>query len=153
MRTWLKGLLIGLGSIVFIYVLFMVTYFATTTPRFCSSCHEVAPYVASWRHSAHKSVNCLYCHEPRGALGKLHSKSRGLNYVYRHIAGQYTSIVETEIFDQNCIDCHFGNYTKYPKAKKPTKKHYALMKNKRRCSECHRNTAHDTTIGLEKFFK
>ena len=76
-----------------------------------------------------------------------------MNYVYRHLAGQYTSLVETQIFDQNCIDCHFGNYPKFKNVIRMDKKHYVFIKNKRRCEECHRETGHQTTIGLENKFR
>lgn len=145
-----KYIIIIAGVLVSSYAVFMAAYFATSAPGFCASCHEIKSYVASWGKSPHQKVGCLFCHEPRGALGKFHSKSRGLNYVYRQFAGQYSVIVETQIFDQNCIDCHLGNYSQFPNAVKIGKDHYEYLKNKRRCAECHRDIGHQNTLGLEK---
>ncbi|AFM41138.1 nitrate/TMAO reductase, membrane-bound tetraheme cytochrome c subunit [Desulfosporosinus acidiphilus SJ4] len=62
-----KKILLGSGiTVVGLYVLFQVGYYATSGPNFCGSCHEVNKYVTSWQTAAHKNVNCLDCHRDTG---------------------------------------------------------------------------------------
>lgn len=152
-KTWKRVVLIiallSFGG----YIAFMGAYYATSFPSFCGSCHEVTAYYVSWKSSPHNNVNCLYCHEFRGFLGKLHSKSRGLNYLYQHITGQYTITAEGIAFDPNCIACHLGDYWNYPKTKRLNMKHYDLIKQDKSCFQCHKNTGHQVNIFTREKFR
>lgn len=146
-RKIYRYILISLGMIIGLYLAFMGAYYATSTPGFCAACHEVTPYVQSWKQSPHKKLTCLFCHEKRGFLGKLDSKARGLNYVYQHVTGQYSLLFATaEIPQQNCIDCHFQGYRGFTDTVKLNKKHYYFIKEGRSCLECHRDTGHKSAI-------
>jgi len=153
LKKWHKISIVAASSLILLYLLFMGAYFATSTPTFCGWCHEIKPYEVTWRESPHKNVNCLYCHEFRGFLGKLHSKARGLNYVYQQITGQYTIITTTMgVFEQNCIACHLGDYWNYPKAVRLDMKHYTYIKENKSCLICHREIGHKVNIfNNEKF--
>lgn len=153
MQLLKKIILFSSAGFIMFYVLFMTGYFITSTPPFCSACHEVAPYVASWRQTSHKDVPCLYCHEMRGFVGKLESKSRGLNYLYQQWTGQYTIIVRAKIFEQNCIACHLGDYYNFPKAVRMDYKHHDLIKKDVPCLRCHRSTGHKINIFTKEKFK
>lgn len=153
MKKWQKTSLLIVFVILLSYIAFMVPYFITSEPSFCGLCHEVKPYVTSWNDSAHKEVKCLFCHEYRGFVGKLHSKSRGLNYVYQHLTGQYTIITRAQIFEQNCIACHLGDYSSYPKATRLDRKHFDFIKNNKPCLDCHRETGHKINIFSREKFK
>lgn len=152
-KIWKKALLIITGIAIGLYLLFMGLYFPTSEPSFCASCHQVIPYVTSWRQSPHKDVKCLYCHEFRGFVGKLHSKTRGLNFVYQQWTGQYTIFSKGQVFEQNCIGCHLGDYYNYRKTKRLDSKHYNFIKNDRSCLECHRNSGHEVNIFSKQKFK
>ncbi|HWI55481.1 MAG TPA: NapC/NirT family cytochrome c [Desulfobacteria bacterium] len=146
--------LIGLGVIAGLYISFMGAYYATSNTNFCALCHEVKPYVQSWRQSPHRELNCLHCHERRGFLGKLVSKAKGLNYVSLHLTGRYSNLIgKSEVFEQNCIDCHFGGYHRFSNVPKLNKKHYNLVKSGRSCPECHRETGHKNAILSEAILK
>lgn len=152
MLSWKKGALIISVTIVLLYASFMAGYYATSFPSFCAVCHIVKPYVVSWRQSSHKDINCLYCHEPRGFLGKVHSKSRGLNYLYQELTGQHTIIIEGQIFEQNCVACHLGDYYDYPDTVRLDSKHYQWLKSDRKCLECHITAGHGINLfTAEKF--
>lgn len=151
--TWKKFVLVIILVSVISYVAFMGAYFGTSKPSFCASCHEIKPYVISWRKSPHEDVKCLYCHEFRGFVGKLHSKSRGLNYVYQLWTGQYTITTKAQIFEQNCIACHLGDYWNYPKAKRLDMKHYEYLKDDKSCIQCHRDSGHKVNIFSQQKFK
>lgn len=153
MNKWYKYFLLVGSFLALFYLAFMIAYFPTSEPDFCSLCHQVKPYVRAWKESPHKNVKCLYCHEFRGALGKLHSKSRGVNYVYQYFTGQYTVFAQAQIFEGNCIACHLGDYYNYRKTVKLDEKHYSLIKENKSCLECHRETGHKTNLFSKDKFK
>jgi nitrate/TMAO reductase-like tetraheme cytochrome c subunit len=136
-----------------LYLLFMGVYLPTSEPSFCTSCHEIKPYMNSWRNSAHNNVKCLYCHEFRGFVGKLHSKTRGLNYLYQQWTGQYTILTKGQIFEHNCIACHLGDYWNYPNTKKLDMRHFGYIKQNKSCSLCHREPGHKAKIFSSDKFK
>lgn len=145
-KPWKRVLLIIGLTLVIGYVLFMGAYFVTSEPSFCSLCHNLTPYYLSWKESPHSDVKCLYCHEFRGFVGKLHSKTRGLNFVYQQLTGQYTILTKALIFEQNCIACHLGDYYNYPETKRLNNKHYEFIKADRSCLPCHREIGHNTDM-------
>lgn len=154
---WKKVILVITIVLVVGYALFQIGYVATSSPSFCTRCHEVSPYVSSWEESPHKNVTCLECHQPRGELGKVHSKARGLNYALQQMSGNYTVPTNAIIFEGNCIACHLGDMGKHPEAMKltntPKIDHYESIKNGESCLKCHRDTGHKTDILLNKDFK
>ncbi|MDW7674191.1 MAG: NapC/NirT family cytochrome c [Bacillota bacterium] len=139
------------------YGAFISLYFYTSTPKFCSSCHYVAPYVASWNISSHKEVNCMGCHEPIGSLGKLHSKARGLNYYISDKTGNYVLPIfdASYISEANCFRCHTGQSSAHMNAPMINDNHLHLeyIKEERKCSSCHNEVGHDINIGLDEVFK
>lgn len=148
-----KRLILGCGILlVGLYILFQIGYVATSGPRFCARCHEVKEYVTSWETSVHKEVTCLECHQPRGELGKIHAKARGLNYVFQHFSGDYTIPTSAVISSHGCIECHLGDRKPFPNAVrlKNTSKvnHYEIIKNSQSCLECHRDSGHAVDIYL-----
>lgn len=149
---WKKIVLSIVAVCAGLYILFAISYHATSTPQFCGSCHEVTKYYTSWSTSVHKNVDCLECHQGSGALAKLESKARGLNYVFQHFSGDYTIPTQAKIFEQSCIKCHLGDDKDYPDAPrlKNTAKvsHYDVIKNSQSCLECHRDTGHAVDIYL-----
>ena len=147
-----KIILSILITVVGLYALFQFGYYATSSPSFCGSCHEVKKYVTSWQTSAHKNINCLECHQPRGELAKFHAKARGSNYVFQHFSGDYTVPTRAIISDQNCIECHLGDNKSFPNTTRlkntPKVNHYETIKKSQSCLDCHRVTGHDIDIYL-----
>lgn len=147
---WKKVILAFFGFFLVSYAVFQIAYLATSSPSFCARCHEVKPYVTSWLKSPHKDVTCLDCHQPRGELGKFHSKARGLNYLLQQISGNYTVPTQAIIFEGNCIACHLGDMKKHtdatPLANSSKINHSEAIKANESCLQCHRNTGHETDI-------
>ncbi|TET59618.1 hypothetical protein E3J48_07640, partial [Candidatus Aerophobetes bacterium] len=54
--------LIIIGALVFIVVVTFAGFEVTSSPRFCSTCHNMKPYYESWKTSSHNEVNCIKCH-------------------------------------------------------------------------------------------
>lgn len=151
-----KTLIIIGGSLTAFYIVFMAAYFATSEPSFCGTCHFMKPYIGSWKESGHQTVKCLFCHEPRGFLGKFHSKGRGINYVYQYATDQYTVVSRAIIFEQNCIACHLGDNKQYPNAPQLTNKsvnHYEVLRDSTSCLKCHAETGHKSKFYLNPDFK
>ena len=154
---WKKVLLIFCIFLGVSYALFQIGYVVTSSPSFCARCHEVKPYVTSWKESPHKDVTCLDCHQPRGELGKFHSKSRGLNYLLQHMSGNFTVITKAIVFEGNCIACHLGDMKKHtdatPLANSSEINHYESINANESCLKCHRTTGHETDILLDEDFR
>lgn len=152
-KPWKRVLLILALISVFSYLAFMGAYYATSSSSFCGTCHELKPYYLSWKDSPHNDVNCMYCHEFRGFLGKLNSKARGLNYLYQHITGQYTITTQGVVFEQNCTACHLGDYWNYPQTRRLDMKHYEFLKADKSCMQCHRDAGHKVNNFSQENFR
>ena len=150
MKTTWVIVLIALGVVVGLYALFMTTYYATYGAEgFCSRCHIIEPYVTSWEEHPHSEVNCMFCHEMRGFVGKIESQTRGINNVYKFATGQYSAPIRARVFEQNCFSCHVGDYRQFPKAAKLVRgdtKHYDVIQENRSCIECHRDVGHGLNL-------
>jgi predicted CXXCH cytochrome family protein len=95
------------------FLLFMVllTGFAgwyTSRSEFCSSCHIMEPYYASWQQSSHKDVPCIECHFPPGFGGKIRGKMLGLVQLAKYVTKSEGPRPAAEIADASCLrsGCH-----------------------------------------------
>lgn len=152
-----KVLILSLLISILSYLSFMGLYFYTSEPDFCMKCHNFAPYVDSWETSPHKDVKCLFCHEPPGPLGKLHSKARGLNYLYLYSTNKSSALIKAEyINDDNCFMCHVGDIKQYPDAVRLDNigfNHLQSIEKDQSCLDCHNSIGHQNNIGVEKKIK
>ncbi len=68
----LRGLTLGtalaLGLLIVVLLLAMQ---ASSTPRFCGSCHIMKPYYLSWQQSRHNRIACIECHISPGIGAEL----------------------------------------------------------------------------------
>lgn len=123
-RTWLRiksidwknplnrwRLLFGL--LFFVVFMSAFTYGAlalTSTPAFCSSCHEMAPEHVTFTASAHSEIKCTQCHIPPGAKNLVIHKVKALKEVYYHFVGPPDPIVQTDaVLNISCLQCHSEN--------------------------------------------
>lgn len=90
-----------------------ITYGAisfTSTPTFCSTCHEMAPEHVTFQASAHNQIKCTQCHIKPGAKNLVVHKVESLKEVYYHIVGPPNPIVQTvAVTNENCEQCHSRN--------------------------------------------
>lgn len=106
---WRKILLATMMSIVLLAVTATIFFEVTSQPRFCVSCHYMAPYFASWEGSSHQGVHCTECHIPPGLKGKIEGKFTALSMLVNYATGIYKrSKPWAEINDENCLrgGCH-----------------------------------------------
>jgi len=80
----------------------------SSQPRFCGSCHYMAPYYQSWLGSTHKEVACVECHIPPGITSEFRKKYEALAMVARYFTGTYSTNPWAEVDDQSCLrsGCH-----------------------------------------------
>ncbi len=79
---------------------------ASSQPTFCGTCHIMAPYYESWKHSSHQDVDCVDCHIPPGVSHELRKKWEALSMVASYFTGTYGTNPWTEIDDSACLQCH-----------------------------------------------
>ncbi|MBW2535691.1 MAG: NapC/NirT family cytochrome c, partial [Deltaproteobacteria bacterium] len=95
------GLLLGL-----VLVAVFGAVQASSTPKFCGSCHIMAPYYESWVGSSHGEVACVDCHIPPGVTAEIEKKYEAVAMVARYFTGTYGTRPWTEIEDSACLRCH-----------------------------------------------
>ncbi|MBS4026253.1 MAG: NapC/NirT family cytochrome c [Clostridia bacterium] len=148
----MKRLTIWLLLPAFFIIFLPISYYVTSKPSFCRSCHYIESYVNSWTASAHQEVKCLFCHESRGTFGKVHSKTRGLNHVTQHVSGNYTKAIKGWVDERNCIACHLNEMRGYPGA--PNLKELAnhqtyleqIFTDNTLCIDCHSEAGHQRNL-------
>jgi nitrate/TMAO reductase-like tetraheme cytochrome c subunit len=141
-------------------VVLMVAAFAaagyTERSSFCiSACHEMQPYGASWRVSAHKAIPCVRCHIKPGVVELAEAKVSALREVYVHFAGQIKKpIAVTEhIPDGTCAStgCHAPGSVKDPATlaglSPVTFSHKAHAARNITCITCHSQVVHRNVPG------
>ena len=136
-----------LGSIALILGVFVwFTFYYSSTPEFCESCHFIKPYVDSWRTSTHNMVACNTCHFPPGIRGTIQAKTSGLIELMKTITGEYGTVPRSEIEDSSCLQegCHETRLLKSDvlfeeKYKFDHAPHLADLRRgkKLRCTTCH----------------
>ncbi|MBC8329671.1 MAG: NapC/NirT family cytochrome c, partial [Planctomycetes bacterium] len=79
----------------------------TAQPAFCGSCHNMVPYIDTWRASAHADVACIECHYEPGARETLLGKFKAITQVAKYVTST-ESKPYAEVADQSCLraGCH-----------------------------------------------
>ena len=103
-----KAVAVIMSSLFVAFVAFsIVSYKVAESPWFCGSCHNMDPYILSWKESKHREVGCVNCHYKPGLLNHLKGKFTDgqLSLVY-FITGKGPSAPHAEIPDESCLQCH-----------------------------------------------
>jgi nitrate/TMAO reductase-like tetraheme cytochrome c subunit len=129
----LLGVFVAVGLIAFGAIEY------TSSPGFCSSCHEIAPSVDGWRSSAHAvddAATCLDCHADPGFVGEMIAHIGGLQEAYVHVTEKPTAQdIDGLVPQARCLECHDDAWDDeaFP-VDHPTKESP--------CGVCHRDSAH-----------
>jgi nitrate/TMAO reductase-like tetraheme cytochrome c subunit len=101
-------LLIGLGGVLGISLLTGAALKVTSTPQFCSSCHEMSPEFSTWASSSHSKIACVTCHIEPGAVSLVKHKVSSLKQLYLHVTGNVpqTIVMPGTIKNDVCEQCH-----------------------------------------------
>lgn len=80
----------------------------TMFPKFCSTCHIMAPEYATWKATAHNELKCTACHIKPGLLNLIEHKVGAMKEVYLYVTKTYPNPIESEhpIENEVCQQCH-----------------------------------------------
>jgi predicted CXXCH cytochrome family protein len=105
-KKWGKIALVGLAVIV---ILSFIGLQYSAKPEFCTLCHYMDPYYASWKNSSHNMVPCVECHYDPGVEKEFKGKFQALTSVVQYFTGTYgRGRPWVEISDASCLreGCH-----------------------------------------------
>jgi len=83
-KHWIKALLI---TIILLVTATGTILKATSTPKFCSLCHEMAPEVFTWKVTTHSNFACVTCHIPPVPINLIMHKFSSITQLYEHLTG------------------------------------------------------------------
>jgi len=137
----LAGVLILLGLVVFAASSSpgLGLYARSESPEFCGSCHVLQMEYEAWFHSgAHHQIKCIDCHLPNNNLANhlLWKGLDGLKDTVKFHTGMVSEPIRisergAQMVEANCRRCHAETV--------------ALIKEDRRCWDCHRSLSHKRT--------
>ena len=101
-------LIVFLGILCLGILLSGATLKATSTPTFCSSCHEMAPEYATWQVTSHNKIACVTCHIEPGVLNLVKHKIGSMGQLYEHVTNKVPNPVTMPhpINNEVCEQCH-----------------------------------------------
>ena len=158
------SLLVVIGILV-AFPLFSMTYYTmvrTSTPDFCSTCHEIMPAYEDWKTSTHVNnaqgvvADCMDCHlpAPQDTYDFFFAKTyHGIKDIFSHFTGgaeSYNRKIQAQsayasIKNDQCQKCH-RNIMNLPGNRGAMLAHrsalYTQNKQKLNCTDCHRNLVH-----------
>jgi nitrate/TMAO reductase-like tetraheme cytochrome c subunit len=129
----------------------------TENNKFCGTdCHEMWPYRDTWVASTHKSVDCVKCHIPPGAVNFLKTKFFASREVWVHFTGLSTKpITVTRHIPNSACDrggCHTNAQTgKTVSLGTPapvTFQHGSSGHARQLCIACHAGVVHEGAPGV-----
>jgi cytochrome c nitrite reductase small subunit len=173
-RLWRRRpvkLLVFSALVIFVgFPVFSVAYYTmvrTSTPEFCSSCHEIVPAYNEWRTSSHANnrrgvvAYCMDCHlpAPHQMFQFFYAKTwHGLKDVLVHFLGKKydrkkaREAAYASISNDQCLKCH-GNLLYMPYKRGAMLAHRTVLYPRpgyeKKCFDCHRNLVHKPRTGYE----
>ena len=107
--TWRGAFIIAL-PILGLAMLVLSAYSIKITghPKFCTSCHNMGDYYASWQHSAHGEVPCIDCHYEPGVTATVKGKVEGMVQLFKYVSHSYGKQPHAMISNESCMrsGCH-----------------------------------------------
>jgi hypothetical protein len=85
-------------------------YYRATKGEGCIGCHEMTPVWEAWKHSSHRSVNCLDCHE--------NNEMANSRRASRHVQGNVPEQIRLKGIDvvrimERCKNCHRQEFAQW----------------------------------------
>mgnify|MGYP006298719863 FL=1 len=165
MRKVFKPLIFIILGIIIGFPVFSMTYYTmarTSTPQFCSTCHEIVPAYEAWKTSSHVNnpqgivANCMDCHlpPPEDTVDFFYTKTlHGAKDVLAHVMHgseaydrpQNRRKAYKNMKNENCKKCH-RNLLHMPYKRGAMLAHrsalYGREGNERKCVDCHNKLVH-----------
>ncbi len=132
-ETWLTTLAI-------LFLLLVLLFSLSSSPLFCSSCHNIRPYYLSWRTSKHARANCLSCHQKPTFDSWLEVRLKGLENLWLYVFKKKRQYKE-RVSDLSCLSCHQEIREKIV-GEKIRMSHREVLIGKH-CFECHPEQGHE----------
>jgi cytochrome c nitrite reductase small subunit len=170
-RKRITYLLLVLFGVLLGIPLFSLTYSAmirTSSPQFCSSCHEITPAYNEWLTSSHcyneygVVARCMDCHlpPPENLWQFYYGKTiHGAKDIAAHFLGEKYDREENRlkayrsIVNASCMKCH-SNLIYSPMSRGAMLAHRTVLYPRpgyeKRCLDCHRNLVHTPKPFFEK---
>jgi nitrate/TMAO reductase-like tetraheme cytochrome c subunit len=128
---------------------------ATSSSKFCSSCHEMKPEYYTWKVSTHSEVDCVNCHITPGAENLAKAKANGAVQLFQKVTNTYTAPIQMpkDIPNSACEKCHNMKTREVTPSGDliiPHDKH--LVKNIQ-CVQCHSGVTHGKIAERNVTFK
>lgn len=140
----LKFTIITIGVVLVVLLVFIGTTYATSTAKFCTTCHVMKPEYATWQASSHSQVDCVACHVDPEVTNALKHKVVATKELYVYLTKSYELPIQMteQIPDSRCLKCHSLKRkvsSTYPDLNIPHERH-----NKKgiACVKCHQGVAH-----------
>lgn len=109
-------------------------HYVEHSPRFCQTCHDVAPEIAVWMESEHRQVRCQQCH---------HSELEdGLRILEVYVAGGNTEPRHAPVDVHSCAKCHASHDPRWPAIANSAGHRIHTEKAHLPCTACHGKQMH-----------
>ncbi|MFK9090214.1 cytochrome c3 family protein [Bacillus salipaludis] len=117
---------------------------ATSSSKFCSSCHEMKPQYYTWKASSHSEVDCVNCHIEPGAKNYAKAKGNGIVELYKKQTDIYIAPIKMPnlIPDEACESCHNMKNRDVTPSGDIIIPHNKHKTEGIKCVQCHSGTAH-----------
>lgn len=170
MNKKMTPLLFIILGVVIAFPLFSMTYYTmvrTSTPQFCSSCHEIQWAYDTWKMSSHASnpqgfvADCMDCHlpAPQDTMNFFYMKAfHGIKDVIAHMLmdspqdydhAENRRKAYASFTNQQCLKCH-RNIAYIPDKRGAMLAHkqviHPLPGMEKRCVECHFDLVHNNRV-------
>lgn len=127
----------------------------TSTPTFCTFCHNMKPYARSLEKSTHSRVTCYGCHGQRGMFSWIVTKAIDLKSTYYLATDNYEkpinakSKLSEELPTFNCEYCHSITQRKVTPTNGIKINHKKHIDKGINCTKCHNRVSHNAVKGYE----
>jgi cytochrome c nitrite reductase small subunit len=164
MKKYLKIFFLITLGIIIAFPLFSMSYYTmvrTSTPQFCSSCHEIQYAYNTWKTSGHASnakgfvADCMDCHlpAPHDTIDFFYTKTiHGIKDIIAHFLNdeydhpKNRQIASNSMKNKQCQKCH-RNILYIPQKRGAMLAHrsviYPLAGYEKKCMDCHENLVHN----------
>ena len=163
MKPYVKIILFICIGIIVAFPLFSLSYYTlvrTSSPQFCTLCHEIQPAYNAWKTSTHANnaqgfvAMCMDCHlpAPEDTYQFFYAKTmHGIKDVFVHFTEETydreknRKVAYASIKNDQCMKCH-KNLLYIPNKRGAMLAHrtvvYARPGEEKSCFNCHRNLVH-----------
>lgn len=152
-----------LYKIITLTVLFLALFFslgafgleATSSSKFCASCHEMQPEYFTWKASSHSEVDCVTCHIEPGFKQTAKEKIGLITKAVNRSDDQNIAPIRMpdEIPDRTCESCHNVLQREFTVSGDIIIPHDKHKEEDVTCIQCHSGVAHGEIADREMTFK